>query len=190
MANTSQAFKLPKNTIVFCERSWRLPAAVLSVLVSSTFVWGAWVFYTYTGKDYFEDVEIEIDVEIEEGTVSSLLAREAAAPDMRRLYEVVAPVVVGISGGGANAGIIALGAIIGANGYVLSTLHSVEGVANLSIQVTTPNCIRRYDAQMVKSQPDHDLVLLKMVTPDRFLHFVIAPLGELQVAQACARLRL
>ncbi len=165
---------LPKNTIVFCKKPWKLPAAILAVLVALTFAWGAYVMNTYDEDDFFSAADM---------TVTQFLFRSVAQPDVNRLYYSVPPAVVGISGGGVNAVVQGSGAIVGANGYVLTTLHTLANLPKIEIHVKTGRGVQRFPAQIVKTEPGHDLALLKMMTPERFLHFRLAPTQGMSIGQ-------
>ncbi len=156
----------PVNKIVFCERSWKTPVSILAFLILLTFAWGAYLLDNYDEDDYFHGTD--------DLSVGQFLARNIAMPDVQRLYYTVPPAVVGVGGGGVNAGPVASGAIVGANGYVITTLHSVANVPNITVQVATSAGIRSFPAQVVKTIPGHDLALLKMQTTEKFLHFRMA----------------
>ena len=164
--NAENVNVLAPNTIVFCKRPWRFPSLVMGLLVLLTFVWGFYILDTYHDDDYFGDYD--------QLSISEFLFREVAAPDMNRVAALVSPGVVGIGAPGVNAGAITSGAIVGAAGYVLTTAHGIAGLTDISVHVRTPTGVRRYDAEVVKSLASHDLVLLKMLTPDRFVFFTLA----------------
>lgn len=165
---------LPKNTIVFCKRPWKIPVAAIAVLVALSFAWGAYIMNTYDEDDFFAGDDL---------TVSQFLFRNVAQPDITRLYYSVPPAVVGISGSGVNAVVQGSGAIVGANGYVLTTLHTVANLPEIGVHVATGRGTQRFPAQIVKAEPGHDLVLLKMLTPERFLHFRLATTQGMSVGQ-------
>jgi serine protease Do len=156
----------PTNKIVFCERSWKTPVSILAFLVFVTFAWGAYLLDNYDEDDYFRGAD--------DMSVGQFLLRNVAMPDVQRLYYTVPPAVVGVGGGGVNAGPVASGAIVGANGYVITTLHSVANVPDITVQVATSAGVRRFPAKIVKTIPSHDLALLKMQTTEKFLHFRMA----------------
>jgi serine protease Do len=165
---------LPRNTIVFCKRPWKIPVAAIALLVALSFAWGAYIMNTYDEDDFFSGDDL---------TVSQFLFRNVAQPDVTRLYYSVPPAVVGISGSGINAVVVGSGAIVGANGYVLTTLHTVANLPEIGVHVTTGRGTQRFPAQIVKTEPAHDLVLLKMLTPERFLHFRLATTQGMAVGQ-------
>ncbi len=170
MTETSGAdVKPPRNQILFCEKPWKVPAVILVCLVVLTFAWGFYILGTYDEVGYYEDADGH--------SVTDFLFREIATPDVQRLYDVVSPAVVGISGRGVNASVIGSGAIVSAGGYVLTTLHTVNGLAEIDVHVRTAGGVKRYEALVVKSHPPHDLVLLKMLTSERFVFFVIGDPG-------------
>lgn len=153
----------PNNTIVFCEKAWRLPSAILAFFVLLTFTWGIYILNSYGEDDFFHGSD--------DLSVSQFLTRNVAMPDVQRLYYTVPPAVVGIGNGGVNASPSAAGAIVGANGYVVTALHSVANLPQIDVQVFTPTGVRRFPAQVVKTIPAHDLVLLKMQTAEKFMFF-------------------
>ncbi|MBF0326860.1 MAG: TSUP family transporter [Alphaproteobacteria bacterium] len=156
----------PRNTIIFCSRQWKLPAAALAVLVALTFAWGFYLLATYDEHEVFSSAD--------DLSVTDFLLRNVAMPDVQRLYHTVPPAVVGIGGAGVNAGTVASGAIIGANGYVITTLHSVQSLPAIQVQVATTVGLRQFPAQLVKTIPAHDLALLKLQTTEKFLYFKLA----------------
>lgn len=163
MAN---AGKQPSNAVAFCVRPWRPLAAGLAVLVFMTFAWGFYIL------DHYKD---DSSSGYDDLSISGFLLRDVAqTPNAQRLLTMVPPAVVGISDRGVNSTVLASGAIVGANGYVLTTLHTVASLPDIDVHVRTAAGIKRYQAQIVKSEPTHDLVLLKMRTSDRFLFFVMA----------------
>jgi serine protease Do len=157
---------LPRNTIVFCGKPWKWPAAIMAICVALTFAWGAYLLGNYDDDDFFSDSR--------DLSVTEFLGRNAAMPDVQRLYYTVPPAVVGVGGAGVNAGPVGAGAIVGAAGYVVTTLHTVANLPEIVVQIATTAGVRRFPAQVVKSIPDHDLVLLKMQTRDSFLFFKLA----------------
>ena len=169
---TETAGKLPPNTILFCKQPWKIPAVLLSFLVLLTFTWGLYVLDSYRDDDYFNDLD--------DLSVTEFLFRNVARPNDQMLYETVPPAVVGIGDSRVNSGIVASGAIVGSNGYVLTSLNAVGGLEEMRVLVKTPSGIERYQAEVVKSLPSHDLTLLKMLTNDRFLFFAMASTEGLQ----------
>ena len=175
MIETGETIELTENKTVFCERPWKVPAMILSLFVLITFGWGVYILESYDEDDFFGT---NSDL-----SVSQFLLRDVAAPDVQRLYATVPPAVVGVGSAGVNAAPIAAGAIVGANGYVVTTLHSVANLPGIDVQVYTPAGVRRFPAQIVKTVPTHDLVLLKMQTAERFMFFRLANLPTMAPGQ-------
>ena len=163
MIETGETIEFVENKTVFCERPWKLPAMILAFLVVVTFGWGIYILNSYDEDDFFGS---NSDL-----SVSQFLLRDVAAQDVQHLYATVPPAVVGVGASGVNASPVAAGAIIGANGYVITTLHAVSDLPGIDVQVYTPTGVHRYPAQVVKTVPTHDLVLLKMKTSERFMYF-------------------
>ncbi|MBF0129206.1 MAG: TSUP family transporter [Alphaproteobacteria bacterium] len=172
MANTG---KTPSSMVAFCTRPWHSLAALLAVLVFATFAWGFYLLDHYKDDGFFSGYD--------DLSISGFLLRDVAGiPNSQRLLSLVPPAVVGVSDRGVNATVLASGAIVGANGYVLTTLHSVASLPDIDVHVRTTTGVKRYPAQIVKMEPKHDLALLKMRTGDRFLFFVMAGTQAMPVA--------
>ena len=164
--------RLPRNTIMFCEKPWKIPAAVLSLLVLLTMVWAVFIVGTYPDDDFYEDV---YDLSVPE-----FLFRDMGGPSASSISDSVSPGVVGIGAAGVNMPMAASGAIVSAAGHVLTALHPVSGVEEIDVRVRTASGIRQYRAEVVKSLPSHDLALLKILTPDRFMYFSLADTSAAQ----------
>ena len=155
-----------ENLALFCIRPWRVMGAAVAALVGITIIWGIVVLTTYPNDERFGN-----DYTL---SVTEFLSRNVAMPGSISLPDAIAPAVVSIDGGKVNGGIVASGAIVGANGYVLTTLHSIEGLPEISIQVRTKDGLLGFPAQLVKKAPSHDLVLLKIQSPGSFLYLSLA----------------
>ena len=158
-----------ENTILFCTRPWRVMGAVVAGLVALTFIWGGVILGTYRYDERFDN---ERDL-----SVTEFLSRNIALPGSISLPDAIAPAVVAIDGGMVNGGDVASGAIVGANGYVLTTLHAVETLTDIKVRVRTASGIRAFGAQIVKKAPSHDLVMLKIKSPGSFLFLSLADTG-------------
>ncbi len=155
-----------ENFVVFCTRPWRVLGAAVAALVSITLAWGMVVLATYPDdKRFGNDNTLSI---------TEFLSRNVAMPGSISLTDAIAPTVVSIDGGKVNGGMVASGAIVGANGYVLTTLHSIEGLPEITIRVRTKAGLQGFTAQLVKKAPSHDLVLLKIQSPGSFLYLSLA----------------
>ncbi len=161
------------NTIVFCTKPWPILALGLGSMILLTFAWGFFILGNYSDDGFFE---LEHDM-----SISEFLFRDIANPGINEIIMASAPAVVGIGAGGVNMPVIASGAIINSNGHVLTTLHQLKALNEISVHVRTPGGIQRYRAEVVKTLPDHDLALLKMLTPDPFLFFPLADTSTLQI---------
>ncbi len=151
------------NTIIFCEKPWRVPAMVLSALVICTFIWGLFVLDTWRdGEDDYARYDF---------SVSEALFKNTGLNNQMSFADVVAPAVVGIAGERVNSGITGRGSIIDSSGHVLTSLSLVNGLNSIKVYVQANDGLRVYDAQIVKSVPAHDMVVIKLLTRDRFLFF-------------------
>jgi len=175
MIETGETIEFNENKTVFCERPWKVPAMVLALLVLITFAWGGYIIDSYDEDEFFSG---NADL-----SVTQFLLRDVAMVDTQRLYVTVPPAVVGIGSAGVNAAPVAAGAIVGANGYVVTALHSVANLPGIDVQVYTPGGVRRFPAQVVKTVPTHDLVLLKLQTAERFMFFRMAGAQGMQPGQ-------
>nr|CAX83795.1 Trypsin-like serine protease [uncultured bacterium] len=169
--NTAKGFL--QNNPAFCNMPWQAAAFVMTALVLFTFVWGFMILGTYRDDDGFVDFEGEF-------SLSEYLFKNTGALDIQGISEGVSPGVVGIGGGSVNMPAVASGAIVSSHGHVLTALHSVANLPAIDVRVRTPMGMRQYQAEIVKSKPDHDLVLLKVLTTDRFMFFPVADTSRLQ----------
>lgn len=162
-----------ENAIVFCTKPWPILAMGLGSMVLFTFAWGFFILGTYSEDDFFERNH---DMSIPE-----FLFRDIANPNINDIVNASAPAIVGIGAGGVNMPVISSGAIVSSNGHVLTTLHQLRELNEISVHVRTPRGIRRYRAEVLKTHPDHDLALLKILTPDPFLFFPLADTSTLRI---------
>ena len=154
------------NAIMFCTRPWRVMGIAVMALVGLTLIWGMIILTTYRTDDRFGTDQTL--------SVTEFMSRNIALPGSISLPDAVAPAVVAVDGGKINGGVVASGAIVGANGYVLTTLHSIEGLPEITIHVRTKAGLRSFTAQLVKKAPSHDLALLKIQSPGSFLYLSLA----------------
>ena len=155
-----------ENLVLFCIRPWRVMGAAVAALVGITIIWGVAVLATYPNDERFGNDNTL--------SVTEFLSRNVAMPFSISLPDAIAPAVVSIDGGKVNGGMVASGSIVGANGYVLTTLHSIEGLPEITIRVRTKGGLQGFPAQVVKKAPSHDLVLLKIQSPASFLYLSLA----------------
>ncbi len=163
------------NKIVFCKRPWQIPLALLPLAALMLF---GWALYLY-------DVDLE-EYEVESYAVSNFFSSFSSdttpqsglagglniAGGQTDLVTPAGSAVVSIVNQGA--GVVSSGVLVHPDGYVITTLHSVNNPDQLQIQVAGGSGIRLYKTEVVKKHPAHDLVLLKMVTNDRFLYLKLA----------------
>lgn len=168
--------KLPQNTIMFCEKPWQIPSMVLGLLVLLTFAWGFHIVASYDEVEFYDDV---YDL-----SSSEFLFRDMGGSNFLIVSDAVAPGVVGIGAKGANTPPVASGAIVSPKGHVVTALHALDGLPEISAHVRTPSGVQQYRAEIVKSLPSHNLALLKILTPDRFLFFPLADTNSLQVGKS------
>ncbi len=154
------------NAIVFCTRPWRVMGIATTILVGLTLIWGMVILSTYRSDQRFGGDHTL--------SVTEFMVRNIALPGSVGLPDIIAPAVVSIDGSKINGGIVAAGAIVGANGYVLTTLHSIEGLSEITVHVRTKAGLQSFTAQLVKKAPSHDLVLLKIQSPGSFLYLSLA----------------
>ena len=67
------------------------------------------------------------------------------------------------------------GVLVTANGYVATTAHVLTGLGEILVRVQTPSGPRQYTAQLVKTDPNHNLAILKLVSRDLFPYLFLAP---------------
>ena len=154
------------DAILFCTRPWRVMGIAVTALVGITLIWGMIILTTYRSDDRFGDDRTL--------SVTEFLSRNVALPGGINLPDIIAPAVVAIDGGKVNGGVVASGAIVGANGYVLTTLHAIEALPEITVQVRTKGGLKSFPAQLVKKAPAHDLALLKIQSPGSFLYLSLA----------------
>ena len=163
------------NTIVFCKRPWKLAVATLPLAILLLFAWGFYI----TGFELEEYNEEDYSVSTFFSGVSSdtmphtgVLGAFNVATNPSLTNEQIASAVVSIHR--LERGLVASGVIVHPAGYVVTTLHSANNPEELEIVVSGTNGPRRYKTDIVKKHQAHDLVLLKIVTKDRFLYLNLA----------------
>ncbi len=162
------AQKSLQNKILFCEKPWQIPAVALTALVVFTFLWA---FYLLD-----ETMEHEFD----EFSVSDFFHPTAGSATLQDIMNTVPPAVTGISGGNVNSPALGSGVIVSSSGYVITALHLIDNLDTILAYVDTPSGHRAIEAQVVKSVPEHDLVMLKLVTTDHFMYLRLADTNGLQ----------
>lgn len=164
-----------ENKIVFCKRAWQIPAAMLPLAMLLIFGWGLYLY----------GIDLE-EMELEQYAVSNFFSSIAndttpqggfsgslnVADNTKDLIAPTSSAVVSVMD--QQLGMVSSGVLVHPDGYVITTLHSVNKPEQLQIQVSGSNGNRLYKTEIVKKHPAHDLVLLKMVTNDRFLYLKLA----------------
>lgn len=164
---------LPPNTILFCKKPWQIPAMFLTFLVFLTFVWAGFIVVNYKDLDFYENSY--------ELSIPEFLFRDMAVTGFQNVPEAVAPGVVGIGATAINMPPVASGALVSTNGHVITVLHPLQALGDISVYVQTSTGVKKYRAEIAKSLPSHNLALLKILTPDRFMFFPLADTSALQV---------
>ncbi|WP_135075533.1 serine protease [Terasakiella sp. SH-1] len=160
----------------FCSSPWRGLAFGFASMVILTFVWGFVILNGYKHDDHFEKYQ--------HLSVPEFLFRDAGGPSPQELANSLAPGIVGISAAGANMPLVSSGALVSPKGHVLTALHPIKGLTDIDVHVRTLQGIKRYEAQVAKSHDAHNLVVLKILTPERFQYFTLADTAGLGVNSA------
>jgi|GEM_PF-256594 len=163
---------LPQNTILFCKKPWQVPSMILAFLVLLTFVWAGFIMANFKELDFYENAY--------ELSVPEFLFRDMAGSGFQNVSQAVAPGVVGIGATAINMPPVATGALVSPNGHVITALHPLKDLGEIAVFVRTSTGITKYRAEIAKSLPSHDLALLKILTPDRFMYFPLADTANMQ----------
>ncbi|MGN7613625.1 TSUP family transporter, partial [Magnetococcales bacterium HHB-1] len=75
------------------------------------------------------------------------------------------------------------GVIVNPKGYVFTAHHLVKGLSDIHVRVQTPYGPRQYAAKIVKAAPEHDVVLLKLITQDVFPYLLLDLSQPLRVGE-------
>ena len=67
------------------------------------------------------------------------------------------------------------GVLVTSNGYVATAAHVTAGLKEILVRVQTPSGPRQYVARVVKTDPTHDIAILKLVSRDIFPYLPLAP---------------
>ncbi|HIJ32891.1 MAG TPA: TSUP family transporter, partial [Gammaproteobacteria bacterium] len=121
---------------------------------------------SYAVSDFFSSVSTNTVPQ------SALSGGVNVAATTRDVVGKAASAVVSIHRQGV--GLVASGVIINPDGYVITTLHSLGSPDTLEVHVQGSQGVKRYKTDIVKKHVAHDLVLLKLVTNDRFLFLKLA----------------
>ena len=173
---------LSPNNIVFCKKSWKIPALLLALFSLLTFLWAFYIFDNY--MEEFEVEEYAIN-SVEQGMagVSGAgmlnVAGQSSNIGMRLglLEQQVKPALVHLQSkrmAGRGVGPLASGVLVHPDGYVVTVLHPLLSTEELEVGIPTMNGPRHYKAKLIAQDPTHNLALVKLKTKDRFLYLKLA----------------
>jgi serine protease Do len=150
----------------FCETRWKIHGAVLAFLMVFTFFGGFYLLdkYEYEGEDDKYVIPM------------FNMMQNTAGINLHQISSHVLPAVVGISD--KNNNIVSSGVIVNPRGYIVTTWHSISALTTVKAQVRTATGVSSYDAEVIRIQAEHDLVLLKLNTKDRFLYMAVPASSE------------
>ncbi|MBF0255418.1 MAG: trypsin-like peptidase domain-containing protein, partial [Gammaproteobacteria bacterium] len=172
---------LAPNSIVFCERRWKPVAVIFAVLIALTFFWAFYVL-----KHYLETYDLhDYSINAQDGGMVGMVSIATGTPGPMQLQGLVGNAVVTVMDAAPQGRSLSSGAIVHAEGYILTTAHSIQGVRDLAVVVSSSNGPLKYEAKLIKLHKQHDLALLKMVTNDKFRFLKLA---DTQLTQPGARL--
>ncbi|WP_135075076.1 TSUP family transporter [Terasakiella sp. SH-1] len=156
----------------FCASPWQGLAIGFTALVFLTFAWGFVVLDGFKEDDHFDRFH---DLSIPE-----FLFRDAAGAP-QAIADALAPGIVGISGSQPNMPMMASGSIVSAEGHVLTVLHPLKNLDQLYVHVRTVEGITPFKAEVIETNANHNLALLKITSPERFQYFTLANTSNLKV---------
>ncbi|MEO5342688.1 MAG: TSUP family transporter [Gammaproteobacteria bacterium SHHR-1] len=166
---------LAPNSIVFCERRWKPVAVVFGLLIAFTFLWA---FYILT--HYLESYDLhDYSINAVDGGMAGMVNVATGMPGMGQ-QGLVANAVVTVIDNAPQGRSLASGAIVHAEGYILTTAHSVQQVRDIAVVVFSSQGPLKYEARLIKTHRQHDLALLKMVTNDKFRYLKLADTQQLR----------
>jgi serine protease Do len=169
---------LAPNNIVFCEKRWKPVAALFAVLILLTFFWAFYIL-----KHYMESYDLhDYSINAVDGGMAGMLN---IANSPMQLQGLIGNAVVTIIDDAPQGRSLSSGAIVHAEGYILTSAHSIQGVRKLAAIVYSSNGPLKYETKLIKLHKQHDLALLKMVTNDKFRYL---KLGDSQKLQPGVRL--
>ncbi|MEO5339581.1 MAG: TSUP family transporter [Magnetococcus sp. MYC-9] len=172
----------------FCRQPWQIGALLLGICYVFTMVWAFHLLH----DDLEESLEYlglskkrESRLREGQGAVVATALNSAVAPAPAQGAPVemrVRAALVNIAGirtlpGGKPGPFTTTGSgvLVTANGYVVTAAHVVSGLKEILARVQTPSGPRQYTAQMVKTAPNHDVVILKLASRDLFPYLPLAP---------------
>ncbi|MBF0470158.1 MAG: trypsin-like peptidase domain-containing protein [Gammaproteobacteria bacterium] len=175
----------PDNQIIFCEKSWKLMALLLAFVTLFTALWGVYLI----GFE-FDDYELEeyaiIGHARERGGrfLNNGLHNVANDSLLPSLQQQVGPAIahihsLNLPAKGELPKVLASGVVIHPSGYLITTDHSLQGRRAVIVDIKTAEGIQRYQGEVVRRDPSHDLALIKLnrgspTQNDRFLYLKLA----------------
>ncbi len=169
------------NNIVFCKKSWRLPALALAFFSLITFLWAFYIFDNYLEEFELEEYAIN---SVEQGMAGvsgvgmlNVAAQQNIGMRLGLIEQQVKPALVHIQSkklAGRGVGPLASGVLVHPDGYVVTVLHPILNVADLNVGIPTNQGPKHYKAKLIAQDPSHDLALLKLKTRERFLYLKLA----------------
>ena len=154
----------------FCKYSWKAPAIALLTLVMCTFVGGFYVL-----EHSYKHIP-----EYEETPFPDLFNTHLT--NLQPLQIKMTSTVVAVLSKG-NETQFASGVLIHPEGYIVSVWHAVNGASSIQVKLTANKRIKKYKAEVVKRLPEHDLVLLKLITKDTFPYLNITNTQNIDITQ-------
>ena len=176
-----QGAPLSPNTIVFCKKSWKLPAIALAFFSLLTFLWA---FYIY--DNYLEEFEIEEYAisSVEQGMAGvsgvgmlNVAAQQNIGMRLGVIEQQVKPALVHIQSAltaRRGVGPLASGVLVHPDGYLVTVLHPILNAKELQVGIPTNQGPRHYKAKLIAQDASHNLALLKLKSRDRFLYLKLA----------------
>jgi uncharacterized membrane protein YfcA/S1-C subfamily serine protease len=166
---------LAPNSIVFCERRWKPVAVIFAALIALTFLWA---FYILT--HYLESYDLhDYSINAVDGGMAGMVSVATGNPALPQ-QGLVSNAVVTLIDNAPQGRSLASGAIVHAEGYILTTAHSIQGVRDIAAVVYSSSGPLKYEAKLIKMHKQHDLALLKMITNDKFRYLKLADTQSLQ----------
>ena len=176
----------------FCKGNWRIYGMMLFILIVFTFFAG---FYLLDRYHFEEDdgryvipmlnmIPDDIAPDAVQVAFNGTTVANNNGVQLNQIGSLVLPAVVAISNN--NDQIIASGVIVSPRGHVVTAWHSISPAQTVNVKVRTNNGFNLYTADVVRIQPEHDMVLLKIKTQDKFLYMSIPPAEGLLIDQVAS----
>ncbi len=172
---------LSPNNIVFCKKSWKLPAIMLAFFSLLTFLWAFYIFDNYLEEFEVEEYAIS---SVEQGMAGvsgvgmlNVAAQQNIGMRLGVIEQQVKPALVHIQNKQVvrrGVGPLSSGVLVHPDGYVVTVLHPILNVKELSVGIPTAQGPKHYKAKLIAQDPTHNLALLKLKTRERFLYLKLA----------------